>query len=246
VCSSDLNDLISFIKSLDNAVNIPNIAVRVNSYDSQWGKDDAMLISSLPSIDTIVLPKVDDLASLNNAINTSMNDKLIWAMIESSKGVHNCESIATNEQVEALVLGGNDLTKDLKAKFTLDRKHLWYSMSKCVVAARASNKIVIDGVYMDIKDSNGLKLDCELGRDMGFDGKSLIHPDQLAITNDIFSPSLAEISYAKRVIDEWNKATIAGKSVAVIDGKLIEYLHYHEATAVMKKADVIEQLMKHK
>ena len=236
------SDLISFIKSIDNNMIKPNIAVRINCPNtSKWGKDDAtMLIESLPSIDTIVLPKVDDIASLNKIVNTYMNNKLIWAMIESAKGVVNCESIAANEQVEALVLGGNDLTKDLKAKFTKDRKHLLYSMSKCVTAARASNKLVLDGVYMDIANSDGLKLDCELGRDMGYDGKSLIHPDQIAITNDIFSPNMEEVNYAKRIIDEWNKATKDGKSVAVLDGKLIEYLHYHEASAVLKKAEHIK------
>jgi citrate lyase beta subunit len=168
------------------------------------------------------------------------NKKPIWAMIESCKGVINCETIATSEHIEAIVLGGNDLTKDMKAKFSQDRKHLRYSMSKCVTAARSAGKYVIDAVYMDIKNFEGLKVDCELGRDYGFDGKSLIHPDQIDICNNIFSPSQEELHYANKVIVAWNKAMEEGKSVAVLDGKLIEYLHVHEANAIIKTATIIE------
>ena len=218
----------------------PRIAIRINCpISTEWGKEDAIQSSSLPNIDAIIIPKVDNIQLLNEAINYT-NNKPIWAMIETCKGVINCESIADHNSVECLVLGGNDLTKDMKAKFTKNRSHLLYSMSKTVLAARAANKLAIDAVYMDIKDTDGLQSDCELGRDFGFDGKSLIHPDQISITNQIYGVCEADIQYATKVIDTWNKAIAKGDSVAVLDNKLIEYLHFHEATAVLKKALVIK------
>jgi len=126
-------ELCSFIEAIDKKKIRPSIAVRINCcHTTPWGKDDASIISSLP-IDAIVIPKVDSLDSLNQTMNNfKENNKPIWAMIESCKGVINCETIAASEHVESIVLGGNDLTKDMKAKFSQDRKHLRYSMSRYI------------------------------------------------------------------------------------------------------------------
>ena len=110
-------------------------------------------------------------------------------------------------------------------------------MTQTVLAARAAGKLAIDGVHMDINDTEGLKADCWLGKEFGFDGKSLIHPNQIDVCNQVFSPSAAEIDYARRVVQVWDEAMREGKSVAMLDGKLIEYLHVHEANALLKMAD---------
>jgi len=201
-------ELINFIKSIEYN-KTKKMAIRINCpISSEWGKEDLIQTTIVPNIDAIVLPKVDNVNLLNDVINYT--NKPIWAMIETCKAVKNCESIADHSSVEAIVLGGNDLTKDLKAKFSNNRNHLLYSMSKIVLAARAANKLAIDAVYMNIKDNDGLQSDCILGRDLGFDGKSLIHPDQISITNQMYSPSQEEIQYAIKVIDIWNKAMAKG------------------------------------
>ena len=115
-------------------------------------------------------------------------------------------------------------------------------MSKCVVAARAAGKAVIDGVFMDLNDPEGFKRDCLLGKSFGFDGKSLIHPNQILLANSVFSPSLEEVNYARRVISAYAKAREDGKSLAVLDGKLIEYLHVQEATATIRSFDDIHRV----
>lgn len=237
------NDLYKFIEStVDKTTKVKmQLAVRINCpLTTSWGKDDLNMMSKLPFVDAIVLPKVSDVSSLNKTINIlGTKPFIIWAMIESCQGLINCDSISSHDYVEALILGGNDLTKDMKAKFMKDRKHLYHAMSKTVTASRAANKYVIDAVYMDIKDNDGLRKDCELGRDFGFDGKSLIHPDQISITNSVFSPSTEELQYAKRVVEVWKEAVAAGQSVALLDGKLIEYLHVHEANALIATASII-------
>ena len=122
----------------------------------------------------------------------------------------------------------------------IDYKH--YHYSRCVTAARSAGKHVIDAVYMDIKNFEGLKIDCELGKEYGFDGKSLIHPDQINTCNDIFSPSKEELDYAIKIVNVWNQAMKDGQSVAVLDGKLIEYLHVYEANAIIKTANIIDNI----
>ena len=253
-----LNDLTSFIVQHNLAAkqNYRNtkaqVAVRINCpHSSKWGKDDAHKIAQL-GVDIIVLPKVADIAALD-ATTTMIEDSLnfeklksggidLWVMIESAKGVANAVNIAAQSSVKGLILGCNDLTKDLKAKTTRDRKPLQYSMSQCVIAARSYDKLVIDGVYMDIADKEGLEADAKLGREFGFDGKSLIHPDQVVIVNSVFSPSQEELIYAKRVVAAWAEAAANGQSVAVLDGKLIEYLHVHEASALIRMHNQIESL----
>jgi citrate lyase beta subunit len=163
-------------------------------------------------------------------------------MIETAKGVINVESIANSDHVKALVFGMNDLTKDLGARFVPNRTPLLYSMSKCIVAARAYDKMIIDGVFMDINDNKGLLEDCIRGRELGFDGKSLIHPDQIETSNSVFSPSIEEINDSKRIIESYNDAISQGKSLAVLDGKLIEYLHVIIAQDIINKSNIITKL----
>lgn len=180
---------------------LPYCAIRINCpHSSIYGKDDIDMIKNLKGLDVLVLPKVDDYESLNETVSLIAKPISLWAMIETSLGVINVEKIAAHKSVGAIVFGCNDLTKDIKAKFNSNRNHLHYSMSKCIIAARAAKKLVFDGVYMDITDKDGLISDCITGKSFGFDGKSLIHPNQIDITNEYFSPSMEDVEYARRGI----------------------------------------------
>lgn len=159
--------------------------------------------------------------------------------LETAQGIQNVDDISSSPEVAAIVFGSNDLMKDLQARSTASRLPLLYSMSKCIVAARSSKKIVLDGVYMDINDEGGLKEDCLRGKDLGFDGKTLIHPNQIKIANEIFSPSPDDIKLAKRIISTYNEAIKAGKSLGVLDGKLIEALHVDQARKTIEKHESI-------
>ena len=222
------------------------IVVRINCpWTTPWGRSDIDMIqelllktnSSSRNIDALVLPKVGDLENINSLTSLFVEKNIqlpIWAMIETAKGVMNVDDIASSNHVETLVFGLNDLTKDLKSKHVANRQPLLYSMSKVILAARAYQKYVIDGVHLDVNDSEGLKDTCIQGRDLGFDGKSLIHPNQIEITNKCFSPSQEDIDHAKRVVNAYDDAVIHGKSMCVVDGKLVEKLHVDQAREILQ------------
>lgn len=233
------------------------IAVRINCpVTSLWGLDDLKALSNL-KFDILTIPKVENEETLsmvrsnlsylslssrssnsssssNSMSSAARNNMLpIWAMIESAKGVMNVDKIAFNDNVQGLVFGCNDLSKDLKARITPNRESLQYSMSRCVVAARAAEKLVLDSVYMNLGDTLGLEQECIQGRDFGFDGKTLIHPNQVSVTNNVYSPSAQEVDLARRVVDAYEASQSKGQSLAVLDGKLIELLHVEQARQLL-------------
>ena len=152
-------------------------------------------------------------------------------MIETPAGVHNSHAIASHKRVQTLIFGSNDLSKDLKAKQTVTRTPLLYSMSQMILGARMHNKFAVDGVYNSFKDTEGFTAQCSQGREMGFDGKSLIHPDQVGACNDAFSPSAGELALARAVVQRW--AESAGAGVVTVEGKMIEKLHVDEAEELL-------------
>lgn len=181
---------------------------------------------------------------LNNTVTYDNSDNWqsvipIWAMIETTQGVINVEAIASSLSVTALVFGANDLTKDLKAKHTPSREPLLYAMSKTINAGRAYNKYVIDGVHLDIQDNDGLRMSCIQGRNLGFDGKSLIHPNQIEITNECYSPSESEVLLAEKIVSAYTEAMSKGKGVCTVDGKMVEYLHVCNAQYILDTAKLI-------
>lgn len=226
------------------------VAVRVNCpLTTDWGEDDIAKFSGQAIVNTLVLPKVETTKSINTAIaiiNENRNPEYsainIWAMIETARGVLNAEIICDHTLVEAIVFGSNDLTKDLKAVHMADRSPLLFSMSKCVLAARASGKHVIDGVFNDFKDEVSFRESCIMGRNMGFDGRSLIHPSQINPANMAYSPSKRDIEEAKETVSAWAAALSEGKSLAVVRGKLVEELHFLEAQDLLDRATFIEQM----
>jgi citrate lyase beta subunit len=228
---------------LNSAAPKSFVTVRINCpITTPWAEDDIKFVSDLnvSFVSALIIPKVDSIESLNASVNLIPSDKIkpVWAMIESAKGVKNAHTIAESSHVETLVFGQNDLCKDLILP-SFSRDALLYSMSKCILAARAEGKLVIDGVFMDITDSEGLESDCKYGRSLGFDGKSLIHPNQIDTVNRIYTPTEDNVIAARRVIEAFGEAQKAGKSLATLDGRLIEHLHVKQAQDVIRKYESI-------
>jgi (3S)-malyl-CoA thioesterase len=188
--------------------------------------------------DAVLLPKVNGPADLD-ALAALIPDKPIWAMIETPAGVLNAAAIAAHPRMAGFVLGTNDLAKDLNSR---SRAALMTALQMSVLAAKAAGIVVLDGVYNAFKDDDGLTAECAEGRDMGFDGKTLIHPAQIAICNLAFGPSGHEIDLANRQIAAFDAAEADGQGVAVVDGKIVENLHIVTAKATLAKAAAIAAL----
>lgn len=221
------------------------VTVRINPLDTDWGLADIAAMASVPC-DALVLPKVDsakmvlDLAEKMDAAGAPP-EMGIWCMIETPKGVLDAYDIASaHPRVGCLVMGLNDLAKDLRCRHTVDRTPFLFSLSKCVLAARAAGISVLDGAYMDLNDDAGFRASCEQGLDLGMDGKTLIHPKTIDATNDVFAPSADDIAWAERIIAAHAEALAAGKGVVVVDGKLIENLHVAEAERLIGLSNAIQ------
>lgn len=219
--------------------------VRVNGLDTDWGRDDlrafAAAIREGAKVDAILIPKVSRKSDLD-AVADLIPGVPLWAMMETALGMLNAAEIAAHPRLEGMVMGTNDLAKELQSRFRADRLPMMAGLGTCLLAAKAFGKIIVDGVYNAFKDEDGLRAECEQGRDMGFDGKTLIHPAQLAIANAAFAPSAAEIDLAERQIAAFEEAEKAGLGVAVVDGKIVENLHIVTARQILAKAEAIAAL----
>ncbi len=222
------------------------VIVRVNGASTSWGRDDLQAIAQ-ENIDAVLLPKVESAADIDQAVqllkDAGASDHLpVWAMIETPLGVLNAQQIAAHERIQVLVMGTNDLSKELRVPQTEDRAGFITSLGMTVLAARAYGKEVIDGVYIDLNNEAGFYAACQQGKTLGFDGKSLIHPKQLAVANEVFSPSEQEIEQAKIIIDAWRIAEQQGKGVVLVEGKLVEELHVIEAQRLVGMSSLIDKL----
>lgn len=214
--------------------------VRINGLDTDWGRDDIAAFVGA-DIDALLIPKVNNGADVQ-AVADLIPDVDLWAMMETPRGMLNAGEIAWHPRMQGLVMGTNDLAKELKCRFRPDRLPMLTGLSLCLMAARAEGIVAVDGVYNAFKDEDGLKAECEQGRDMGFDGKTLIHPAQLAIANAAFAPTEAEIDLARRQIEAFEKAEAEGQGVAVVDGKIVENLHIVTAKETLAKAAAIAEM----
>ena len=211
--------------------------VRINGLDTIWGADDATAVAAM-DCDAVLLPKVDSPKDVD-ALADLIPDQPIWAMMETPQGILNAAAIAAHPRIAGFVMGTNDLAKDLNAR---GRAAMITSLQHCLLAARAYGIVALDGVFNAFKDDDGLKVECDAGRDMGFDGKTLIHPAQVAICNAAFGPTADEIALAERQIAAFEAAEAAGQGVAVVDGKIVENLHVVTAKATLAKAAAIATL----
>ncbi|EBA08121.1 citrate lyase, beta subunit [Sagittula stellata E-37] len=213
--------------------------VRINALDTEWGLDDAKAATAM-NCDAILLPKVETPAQLDRL--AEITDKPLWAMMETPMGMLNARDIGAHPRLQGMVMGTNDLAKELNARFRADRLPMITGLGLCVLAAKAFGKVVVDGVYNAFKDDDGLKAECAQGRDMGMDGKTLIHPAQVDITNAAFAPDEKEIDLARRQIEAFEDAKAQGQGVAVVDGKIVENLHVETAKKTLAKAQAIAAL----
>jgi (3S)-malyl-CoA thioesterase len=216
--------------------------VRVNALDTPWGADDVAAMAGL-DIDAVLLPKVAGAADLD-ALAALIPGTDLWAMMESPIGVLNAAAIAAHPRLTGMVLGTNDLAKDLNCRFRADRLPLMTSLQLCQLAARAHGVICVDGVYNAFKDIDGLRAECEQGRDLGFDGKTLIHPSQIEGANIAFAPTSSEIDLARRQIAAFEESKASGKGIAVVDGNIVENLHIVAAQRVLAKSDAVAAMTK--
>ena len=211
--------------------------IRINAFDTAWGADDAKAALAMQP-DAILLPKVGGAADLD-ALEKITGSIDLWAMMETPTGILNASAIAAHPKLKGMVMGTNDLAKELQTRFRPDRLPLQTGLGFCLLAAKANGVAIIDGVYNAFKDEVGLAAECEQGRDMGFDGKTLIHPAQLDVTNTAFSPSDDEIALARRQIEAFEEVEASGQGVAVVDGRIVENLHVATARETLAKADAI-------
>ncbi len=218
--------------------------VRVNALDTPWGRDDVRAIAGAGA-DAVLLPKVEDAAQLH-ALARALDEAgappglPLWAMAETPLGFLRLDAIACGHpRLAAIVVGTSDLVKDLHARHTPGRQETLLARSLAVMAARAHGLAALDGVHLDLNDDAGLAAACEQGRDLGFDGKTLIHPRQIAPANAAFAPSGAEVALARKRLQAWRAAQAAGQGVAVVDGALVENLHAREAERLIALAEAI-------
>ncbi|WP_146345915.1 HpcH/HpaI aldolase/citrate lyase family protein [Phaeobacter marinintestinus] len=211
--------------------------VRINGLDTPWGKADAEAVKDMDA-DVVLLPKVNSAADVD-ALAAITGDLPVWAMMETPRGMLNAAEIAAHPLLTGMVMGTNDLAKELQTRYRADRLPMMAGLGLCLLAAKAEGLIIVDGVYNAFKDDEGLKVECDQGRDMGFDGKTLIHPAQVDVTNAAFAPSEAEIDLARRQITAFEEVEASGQGVAVVEGKIVENLHVVTAREILAKAEAI-------
>jgi citrate lyase subunit beta/citryl-CoA lyase len=220
------------------------LAIRVNGLDTPWGPEDLRAVATAGA-DAILLPKVESAAMVEEAERRlrqagGTERQALWCMMETPLGILRAEQIAgASPRLACLVLGTSDLVKDLRASHTPQRLPVLTALSLCVLAARAHGLAVLDGVHLDLSDDEGFRAACVQGRELGFDGKTLIHPKTVPVANEVFAPSEAEVAQAKKIIAAHAEASAAGKGVVLLDGKLIENLHVEMARRTMTLAEAV-------
>ena len=220
------------------------VILRVNPLDTAWGHADLAAAATLP-IDAVLLPKVENAERVRLTIGLldalgAPPELSVWCMIETPLGVLAAAQIAgASPRIGALVLGTSDLSKDLRVRETRDRQPLLTALGLVLLAARAYGRAVLDGVHLDLDDAEGFAAMCRQGRELGFDGKTVIHPAQIEPANAAFSPTSDEVARAQRVIAAYREAIAAGKGAVRLDGRLVEALHVEEAQRTLALAEAI-------
>ena len=220
------------------------LIIRINSLDSEWGEGD-MKAACAAGPDAILLPKVESAAMISQAEDMMVKfgapeNTKIWCMMETPRAMLNAAEIAASSaRLTCFVMGTSDLVKDLHAHHTNLRLPVLTSLGLCILAARAENVEILDGVFLDLNDDEAFRASCLQGLEFGFDGKTLIHPKQLAGANEVFAPSPSELEFAHRIIAAFAEAEADGKGVVLVDGKLIENLHVENAHRLVTLSEAI-------
>lgn len=224
------------------------VVIRINALDTPWGAADIEAAATAKP-DAVLLPKPNGAADIDRASAAlrqagAPEATKLWAMIETPLAVLDARAIAgaarhAGSRLTCLVLGTNDLVKETRAEFDATRTAALYWLSAAVTAGRAYGLTVLDGVYNDFKNADGLARECGQGRMLGFDGKTLIHPDQIAAANATFAPSAAEVSSARKIIAAFDLPENKGKGVITMEGRMVELLHADMARRTVAIADAI-------
>ena len=220
------------------------LTIRVNSSETEWHEADLRSAAAAGPAG-IVVPKIDsaaEVAAVERILESAgvPDHTRIWAMLETPAAVEHAVEIATSsERLEVLVMGTNDLAKELRAALVPGRAPLLWGLGRCLNAARFAGKVILDGVYNDVRNPEGFAEECAQGAAMGFDGKTLIHPTQVEPCNEAFSPSAEEIDYSRRVIEAFEQGLAEGVGVVTVDGRMIENLHVDNARRAIAIADAI-------
>jgi len=210
------------------------IAIRANGIGTEWHDDDLAAIAKAGP-DAVVIPKINSAAEVHRIEKAleaggAPERTKIWAMLETPIAMLSAHEIAgSSDRLAVLVMGTNDLAKELQAAHVPGREPLLQGLGLCLLAARAAGKVILDGVYNDIKDETGFVAECEQGRDLGFDGKTLIHPSQVEPCNTTFAPSPEDVEKAGRIIAAFEEAEADGRGVVTVDGRMVENLHVDQA-----------------
>ncbi len=224
------------------------LIIRINALDTPWGKAD-LGAAAVAAPDAILLPKPAsgaDIVRATEALAGAPAKTRLWAMVETPLAILNVQDIAAASRLgggrlACLVMGTNDLVKETRADLSSNRRPALYWLSATVTAARAYGLDVLDGVYNNFKDADGFRRECVHGRALGFDGKTLIHPDQVAIANEVFAPPEAEVAFARKIIAAFDQPENKGKGVITVEGRMVELLHAEMARRTVAIADAIRE-----
>jgi len=222
------------------------VVVRVNDLDSPWGHDDVKAVATVGA-DAVLFPNVESKADVLEALAVldaaGGKHVPIMVMIESPIGVLRAEEIAAaSDRIACIVMATSDLISQLHARRTPDRIALHYSLSRVLLAGRAFDRSVVDGISTDLKDMQSFEYACRLARDLGFDGKSLVHPFQLPYCNDAFTPKPHDLAQATEVIEALDNAHKGGRGTVVVNGRLVERHHVQAARRLLALDDMIQKL----
>ena len=222
------------------------LVIRINALDTPWGAAD-VAAAAAAAPDAVLLPKPaagGDIVRATEALaKAGAPEKTrLWAMIETPLAILNVADIAAaGARLACLVMGTNDLVKETRADLSVNRRPALYWLSATVTAARAFGLDVLDGVYNNFRDAEGYKRECVHGRRLGFDGKTLIHPDQVAVANEVFAPPEAEVAFARKIIAAFAQPESKGKGVITVEGRMVELLHAEMAARTVAIAEAIER-----
>ena len=218
--------------------------VRVNGLDTPWGEDDLRALAQVAAADGVLLPKVEGAHETQRARALLGGDApALWLMCETARGVLTLAATLAARPVAGVVVGVEDLARELRLPVSAAagvHPGLASALGHVIVAARASACAALDGVYRDYRDEAGFVASCAAARELGFDGKSLIHPDQIAPANRIFAPTAQELDEARRVLRAWQEASAEGRGVASVDGRLVEALHAEQAGQLLELARIVD------
>ncbi len=223
------------------------ILIRVNGLNTPWGYAD-VAAAAKSGADAILIPKVES-ADMVRQVEAIMDasgapaEMSIWCMMETPRGMLRAEEIAdATPRLGGFVMGTSDLAKDLHCAHTPMRLPMIASLNLCILAARAAGIAIVDGVYLDLNDAEGYAAHCQQGLELGFDGKTLIHPKQIDAANETFAPNEEAVAWSRKIIEAHAEAEKEGKGVVLVDGKLIENLHVENAKRLIALADAIDEM----